>query len=68
MSDFTDKMIDTAWNEYSDELAESGVPSRQVDVAVAAALRVLSTYAHGSGGLVSDDQLGKWADEIEATS
>lgn len=42
MSDLTDKMVDAAWGAYSDEVAESGVPSTQVKVAVAAALRVLA--------------------------
>lgn len=44
MSDLTDEMIDAAWDAYSDEVAESGVPSTQVKVAIAAALRVLAEH------------------------
>lgn len=72
MSDLTDEMIDAAWDAYSDEVAESGVPSTQVKVAVAAALRVLAEHlgpmrggtlqAYGAGQFI------EMANEIESAS
>lgn len=69
MSDITNEMIDAAWDAYSDEVAESGVPSTQVKVAVAAALRVLVENMESADfRSMARIELMQLADEIESAS
>lgn len=69
MSDLTDEMIDAAWDAYSDGVAESGVPSTQVKVAVAAALRVLVENMESAGfRSMARIELHQLANEIESAS